>query len=85
MSKAASNKASIESAKERPALMVRPVAGVKSFCRAGHKFTETPVGIDLQLLSDEQIAALKAEKMLVVEECTYPLESSADVGTGAGE
>lgn len=42
--------------------------GVKSFCRCGRRFGEQATTIPLVLLTKEQVAILKAEKRLQVEE-----------------
>lgn len=59
--------------KDVPALFVK--SKPKTFCRAGHKFNEHGYGIALSALTKDQIQAIKAEPMLIVEECTIPAES----------
>lgn len=51
-----------------PALIISTVKGVKSFRRAGIAFTSAPVTVLLRDLTAAQIEALKAEKMLNVQE-----------------
>lgn len=52
---------------ERPALFVRTKARNGRRRRAGLVFTHEPVTLDLDVLTDEQIAAIKADPLLVVE------------------
>ncbi len=49
-------------------LFIRTTPGVKRFRRAGHAFNEQGVGIALDALSEAQIAAIKAEPKLLVED-----------------
>lgn len=65
--------------KEIPAIFVRSVP--KHFYRAGHKFTKEGHGIALDVLSKDELAAIRNEPNLVVEDCTIP---AADV-EGEGE
>lgn len=58
-------------------LSIRTVQGVKSFCRAGHRFSEQPTLIALELLTKEQIAALKGERKLIVEDGIVDLSETA--------
>ena len=66
-----------ENTKEIPGLLIR-TQGVKSFCRAGHRFGEQPIIIALELLTKEQVKALKAEKRLRVEEVSVPVDAISD-------
>lgn len=56
-----------------PALFVRTRRGIKSRRRAGFRFGREGMGIALEALSAEEVAALKADPALEVEECTFPL------------
>jgi len=56
-------------------LVVRAKSG--SFRRCGMRFTEEPTGIDLDLLTEEQVVALKAEPNLIVEEGILPDEAES--------
>lgn len=58
-----------------PALFVR--SRREHFYRAGYKWTKAGHGIALDSLTDEQIAALKAEPMLIVEEVTIDAGEAA--------
>lgn len=64
-------------ANEIAALFIKTRPGVDSFCRAGHRFNKLGHGIVLELLSEDQVAALKAEPKLIVEECTIPVDGNA--------
>jgi len=70
-----------EEPKEIPALFIR--SKPKSFCRAGHKFTEHGHGIALDVLSEEQIEAITNEPELIVEECTIPADGIVAEGGDA--
>ncbi|MDY7117131.1 hypothetical protein RAN53_12320 [Halomonas sp. SSL-5] len=59
---------------EIPALFVRTKRRFKSRRRAGHRFDRNRHGIALEALSAEEIAALKADPALEVQECTFPAE-----------
>ncbi|WP_170293763.1 hypothetical protein [Halomonas alimentaria] len=59
---------------EIPALFVRTRRRFKSRRRAGHRFDRNGHSIALEALSAEEIAALKADPALEVEECTFPAE-----------
>lgn len=59
---------------EIPALFVRTRRRFKSRRRAGHRFDRNGHGIALEALSAEEIAALKADPALEVQECTFPAE-----------
>ena len=59
---------------EIPALFVRTKRRFKSRRRVGFRFTREGLGIALEALSAEEIAALKADPALEVEECTFPAE-----------
>lgn len=59
---------------EIPALFVRTKRRFKSRRRAGHRFDRNGHGIALAALSAEEIAALKADPALEVQECTFPAE-----------
>ncbi|WP_205527627.1 hypothetical protein [Halomonas sp. JS92-SW72] len=59
---------------EIPALFVRTKRRFKSRRRAGHRFDRNGHGIALEALSAEEVAALKADPALEVEECTFPAE-----------
>lgn len=58
-----------------PGLRVRSVPA--SFWRAGRKWTKEPQEVLVSALSKAQIAALKAEPNLVVEEIDLPAEAEA--------
>lgn len=62
---------------EIPALFVRAVPE-QGFRRCGIGFTREGIGIALDALSEEQIAALRAEPNLVVEETTFLPDEAAD-------
>lgn len=55
---------------EIEALFIRSVP--ESFRRSGHRFTREGHGIALDLLSDEEVAALVNDPNLVVEHCWFP-------------
>ncbi|HTF96504.1 MAG TPA: HI1506-related protein [Cellvibrio sp.] len=57
---------------EIPALFISSRG--ESFRRCGFRFNKEPTGIALDCLSDEQIATLKADPNLVVEEGAALLE-----------
>ena len=63
-------KAPVKKAPEQKtaALLISTKKGVTSFWRAGRKFTETPASVPLAELTDDQIAALKAEPRLIVKD-----------------
>lgn len=48
-----------------------------SFCRAGRQFTGEPTVIPLSELTEDQVDALKAEPMLVVQEVDIEPEAEA--------
>lgn len=52
------------------------VSRQEGFRRAGHVFGAQPVEIDAKDLSDEQVAALKAEPMLIVVESAESAQSA---------
>ncbi|WP_036536712.1 HI1506-related protein [Oceanobacter kriegii] len=54
--------------KKTKLLEISTTKGVKSFRRAGYGFSEQPVQLPVDDLTDEQIAALKAEPLLRVVE-----------------
>lgn len=56
-------------------LVVRAKSG--SFRRCGMRFTAEPTGIDLDVLTEEQVVALKAEPNLIVEEGFLPDEAES--------
>ena len=59
---------------EIPAVFVRTKRRFKSRRRAGHRFDRNGHGIAMEALSAEEIAALKSDPALEVEECTFPAE-----------
>ncbi|MCE8027539.1 hypothetical protein HOP54_02395 [Halomonas daqingensis] len=61
---------------EIPALFIRTKRRFKSRRRAGFRFSREGYGIALEALSEEQIAAIKADPALEVEECTFPAEEA---------
>lgn len=63
---------------EIPALFVRTRKRVGSRRRVGFRFTREGMGIALESLTDEQVAALKTEPALEVEECTFPAEDDGE-------
>lgn len=73
---AAKGKGKLKPAAEKvvDGLLIRTIPGCKRFCRAGYSFTEEPYGIALELLSEDQVNALRAEKMLIVEDAEFPLD-----------
>lgn len=52
--------------------------------RAGLHFTQDATGVALCALSDDDIAAIKADPMLVVEEMTFTGDDAAEILRGAG-
>lgn len=62
---------------EIPMLYVRTKKRFGSRRRAGFRFNREGFGIALDALSDEQVAALKADPTLVVEEGTVPASEEA--------
>lgn len=63
-------------ADEIPAVFVRTRRGIKSRRRAGYRFSREGLGIALEALSAEELAAIEADPALEVEECTFPAEDS---------
>lgn len=59
---------------EIPALFVRTRKRFGSRRRAGFRFTREGMGVALESLTSEQVAALKKDPALEVEECTVPAE-----------
>jgi hypothetical protein len=57
------------------ALRVRTLSPRGFFRRAGLDFTTEPVLLPLGDLSRDQVQALRAERMLVVEDVTVPAQS----------
>lgn len=62
---------------EIPMLYVRTKKRFGSRRRAGFRFNREGFGIALDALSDEQVASLKADPTLVVEEGTAPASEEA--------
>lgn len=60
---------------ETEALSVRTKARAGSRRRAGYVFTPEPYGIALNALTEEQIAAIESDPLLVVERTTFPDEA----------
>lgn len=63
---------------EIPAIYVRTKRRFKSRRRAGFRFNRQGHGIALEALSDEQLASLRADPALEVQECTFPLDGVED-------
>ncbi|MCP5246063.1 MAG: hypothetical protein H6937_08975 [Burkholderiales bacterium] len=59
-----------ETKKKKTEKVLKVVSSREGFRRAGHRFGKEPVTLRLDDLTDEQIAMLKAESMLVVTETT---------------
>lgn len=55
-----------------PALRVRSCSPMGTFRRAGFRFSAEPEVLFLEQLSEEQIKAIKAEPMLIVDEVEAP-------------
>ena len=62
--------------------IIKVTAKTDRFRRAGFSFTREPVELDTEDLSKEQLKALKAESMLVIEEVKEPKEPKNPAGTG---
>ncbi|MDO0944654.1 HI1506-related protein [Chromohalobacter israelensis] len=62
---------------EIPMLYVRTKKRFGSRRRAGFRFNREGFGIALDALSDEQVASLKADPTLVVEEGTVPASEAS--------
>ncbi|MDA8254179.1 MAG: HI1506-related protein [Betaproteobacteria bacterium] len=58
--------------KPDPVIGLRIAAAREGFRRAGRAWSKTPIDVPLADLSDDQVAMLRAESMLTVEEVVLP-------------
>ncbi|GEO82275.1 HI1506-related protein [Pararhodospirillum oryzae] len=64
-------------------VILRVSARRPGFRRAGRAWDTAPTDLNPETLTAEQVAALKAEPMLVVEEIALPPDPTAPKGKGA--